>query len=212
MSLEVAVRHRLGAFTLDVAFTAPSGVTALFGPSGAGKTSIVNAIAGLTRPDFGRIVADGTVLLDTEAGIFVPRHKRRVGYVFQEGRLFPHLSVRQNLVFGRWFAPRGALSADFGRIVEMLGIGRLLERRPAGLSGGEKQRVAIGRALLAGPRLLLMDEPLASLDTTARTRSCRTWRGFAMMSGCRSSTSATRSRRWHGSQRRLLRSRMVGSC
>jgi molybdate transport system ATP-binding protein len=168
VSLEVVLRHRQGAFALDVAFDAPSGITALFGPSGAGKTTIVNAIAGLLRPDHGRIVADGTMLLDTAAGTFVPRHRRRAGTVFQEGRLFPHLDVRQNLLFGRWFAPRGAPRADIGHIVDLLGIGHLLTRRPALLSGGEKQRVAIGRALLAAPRLLLMDEPLASLDAARK--------------------------------------------
>ncbi len=168
MGLEVALRHDFGGFRLDAAFAAPAGVTALFGPSGAGKTSVVNAIAGLLRPDAGRVVADGVVLVDTAAGIFVPRHRRRVGYVFQEGRLFPHLTVRQNLVFGRWFAPRDAAPADLGHIVELLGIGHLLDRRPAGLSGGEKQRVAIGRALLARPRLLLIDEPLAALDAARK--------------------------------------------
>lgn len=164
MSVEVALRQRLGAFTLDVAFSAPPGVTALFGRSGAGKTSVIQAIAGLSRPEAGRIVVDGVVLFDAERRVDVPRHRRRVGYVFQEGRLFPHLSVRGNLRFGQWFAPRGARAAEFDRVVEMLGIGDLLDRRPGGLSGGEKQRVAIGRALLAGPRILLMDEPLAALD------------------------------------------------
>jgi molybdate transport system ATP-binding protein len=164
MALDVRLDHRLGAFVLDVAFTAPPGVTALFGRSGAGKTSVVNAVAGLVAPKAGRIAVDGTVLLDSAAGIAVPRHRRRVGYVFQEARLFPHLTVRQNLGFGRWFAPRRAPRVEMGDVVELLGIGGLLERRPGALSGGEKQRVAIGRALLSAPRLLLMDEPLASLD------------------------------------------------
>src|SRR5690606_1140392 len=112
----------------------------------------------------GRVALDDLVLLDSERGIFVPPHRRRIGYVFQEGRLFPHLSVRQNLLYGRWFAPSGERREALDNVVDLLGIAGLLERRPGSLSGGEKQRVAIGRALLASPRLLLMDEPLASLD------------------------------------------------
>jgi molybdate transport system ATP-binding protein len=164
--LEIDIAHRLGQFDLDVHFRSGRGLTALFGRSGAGKTSIVNAIAGLIRPERGRIVVDGSVLLDTEHGICAPAHRRRVGYIFQEGRLFPHLTVRQNLSFGRWFAAARERpgTAKFADVVDLLGIGGLLDRRPGGLSGGEKQRVAIGRALLASPRLLLMDEPLASLD------------------------------------------------
>lgn len=170
--LSVSITHRLGGFTLDVAFESEGGLTALFGRSGAGKTSLVNAIAGLIRPDRGRIAVDGEVLTDTEARRFVPAHRRRIGYVFQEDRLFPHLSVRQNLVYGSWFAPKTEPKpvggGDFDQVVQLLGIGHLLTRRPANLSGGEKQRVAIGRALLARPRLLVMDEPLASLDETRR--------------------------------------------
>jgi molybdate transport system ATP-binding protein len=169
--LSVSVIHRLGGFALDAAFDSAGGLTALFGRSGAGKTSLVNAIAGLYRPDRGRIEIDGEVLTDTATGIFVPAHRRRVGYIFQEGRLFPHLSVRQNLVYGRWFAPRAAKAfggGAFDQIVGLLGIEHLLARRPANLSGGEKQRVAIGRALLARPRILVMDEPLASLDEGRR--------------------------------------------
>jgi len=162
--LEVDIEHKLGAFELDIHFSSGRGLTALFGRSGAGKTSVVNAIAGLLRPGRGRIVVDGAVLLDTERGIGAPAHRRRVGYVFQEGRLFPHLTVRQNLRFGRWFVPGLAPAVQLDYVVDLLGIGALLDRRPGRLSGGEKQRVAIGRALLAGPRLLLMDEPLASLD------------------------------------------------
>jgi molybdate transport system ATP-binding protein len=163
--LEVDIAHRIGEFTLDVHFRSGRGLTALFGRSGAGKTSIINAIAGLIRPQQGRIVIDGAVLLDTGRGVCVPTHRRRVGYVFQEGRLFPHLTVRQNLLFGNWFAPlRERRAARLDDVVDLLGIGPLLDRRPGRLSGGEKQRVAIGRALLASPRLLLMDEPLASLD------------------------------------------------
>ena len=164
MTLAVAVRRRLGSFTLDVAFESAGRLTALFGPSGSGKTSLVNLIGGLGRPDAGRIAIDGKPLVDTEARVFVPMHRRRVGYVFQDARLFPHLTVRQNLRYGRFFTPAAERYADFDRVVDLLGIGRLLDRRPDRLSGGEKQRVAIGRALIASPRLMLMDEPLASLD------------------------------------------------
>lgn len=160
--LEVALSHDFGGFALDVAFTAPGGVTALFGRSGAGKTTVVNAVAGLLRPSSGRIAAGGEVLFDAAAGVFVPPHRRRVGYVFQDGRLFPHLSVRANLLYGARFA--GAGEAELPRVVGLLGLDALLARRPGALSGGEKQRVAIGRALLARPRMLLMDEPLAALD------------------------------------------------
>lgn len=165
MTLSVELRHRLPGLTLDVAFDAPAGVTALFGPSGAGKTTIVNAVAGLMRPDFARISAQGAVLADSAAGIHLPPHRRRIGYVFQDARLFPHLTVRQNLLYGQWFArPRPADTSDLYRISELLGIGALLPRRTAALSGGERQRVALGRAILSQPRLLLMDEPLAALD------------------------------------------------
>jgi molybdate transport system ATP-binding protein len=168
MSLAVEIEHRLGAFELDAHFSAEGRVTALFGRSGAGKTSLVNAIAGLIRPERGRVIVDGETLLDTEHGIFVPKHRRRIGYVFQEGRLLPHLSVRKNLRYGAWFAPHDARYVEFDRVVETMGIGHLLDRKPDKLSGGERQRVAIGRALLASPRLLLMDEPLAQLDATRR--------------------------------------------
>lgn len=163
MTLTVAVKHRFAGFTLDLAFEAGPGVTALFGASGSGKSSVVNAVAGLLRPDTGRITRDGAVLLDTAQGINLPPHRRRIGYVFQDDRLFPHLTVRQNLAFGRWFAPK-TTGVSLDRVVEMLDIGPLLTRRPGSLSGGERQRVAIGRALLANPQILLMDEPLAALD------------------------------------------------
>ena len=162
--LSVRVAHRLGDFSLDATFDSEAGLTALFGRSGAGKTSLVNAIAGLIRPTHGRIVLDNTVLTDTDSRVFVPARRRRIGYVFQEGRLFPHLTVRQNLLYGRWFAREKGRAGEVEHVVDLLGIGDLLARRPANLSGGEKQRVAIGRALLAQPRLLIMDEPLASLD------------------------------------------------
>jgi molybdate transport system ATP-binding protein len=164
VSLAVDVAHRLGDFRLETAFRSDGQLTALFGRSGAGKTSLVNIIAGLIRPDSGRVVVDGEPLVDSERRIFTPRHRRRLGYVFQEGRLFPHLTVRQNLLYGQWFTARGERYGSLDQVVELLGIGQLLDRPPTRLSGGEKQRVAIGRALLASPRLLLMDEPLASLD------------------------------------------------
>ncbi|MFC7400382.1 molybdenum ABC transporter ATP-binding protein [Chelatococcus sp. GCM10030263] len=163
MTIAVDVAHAFGRFRLTARFEGEGGVTALFGRSGSGKTSLVNIIAGLLRPEHGRVVVDGVTLVDTKRRIFVPPHRRRLGYVFQEARLFPHLTVRQNLLYGRFFTPAAERPA-IAPVIEMLGIGHLLDRRPAGLSGGEKQRVAIGRALLAGPRLLLMDEPLASLD------------------------------------------------
>ncbi|ESX89773.1 molybdenum ABC transporter ATP-binding protein [Mesorhizobium sp. M0924] len=164
MSVLVDISHRLGGFAVDARFESAGRLTALFGPSGSGKTTLINVIAGLIRPDKGRIAVDGRVLVDTDAGIFVPKHKRRIGMVFQDARLFPHMSVAGNLRYGRWFTPPAERYADIDAVVELLGIGPLLDRRPAKLSGGEKQRVAIGRALLASPKLLLMDEPLASLD------------------------------------------------
>ena len=162
--LAVDVDKQLGAFKVAVRFEAKSGATALFGPSGAGKTTVVNMIAGLLRPHHGSIVLDETVLFDAAAGIDVPPHKRRIGYVFQEGRLFPHLSVRQNLDYGRRMSGRPRDASEFERIAALLDIGHLLDRRPRMLSGGERQRIAVGRALLMRPRLLLLDEPLASLD------------------------------------------------
>ncbi len=162
--LKVRVRHGFSDFTVDAAFDAPPGLTVLFGRSGSGKTTIVNTVAGLLSPDAGRIVSGDHLLLDTDRRVFLKPHRRRLGYIFQEGRLFPHLSVRQNLAYGAWFAPKNAPREDMGRVIEMLGIGPLLDRRPGALSGGEKQRVAIGRALLSAPRLILADEPLAALD------------------------------------------------
>lgn len=164
MTLSVALTHRLGRFDLDVAFDAPPGLTMLFGQSGSGKTTVINAVAGLLKPQAGRVALDERVFQDSARRIWLPPHRRDLGYIFQEGRLFPHLTVRQNLGYGRWFARRDTPRESLGRVVEMLGIGHLLDRRPALLSGGEKQRVAIGRALLAGPRLILADEPLAALD------------------------------------------------
>ncbi len=163
MTIEIDVALHRKTFALEVAFTAGAGLTALFGRSGSGKTTVIDLIAGLSHPQRGRIVIDGTVLLDTATGVRMPVHRRRIGCVFQEARLLPHLSVRQNLRFGRLFA-RGSGGPSLAAVADLLGIAPLLERRPAGLSGGERQRVAIGRALLARPRLLLMDEPLSALD------------------------------------------------
>jgi molybdate transport system ATP-binding protein len=163
MTLEVTAEKQLGDFELDASFASDGKITAIFGRSGSGKTTLVNVIAGLITPARGRVAVDGTVLLDTEAGIDLPAYKRRVGYVFQEARLLPHLSVRQNLLYGRWFIPR-ALRQDPKPVMDLLDLEPLLHRGTAQLSGGEKQRLSIGRALLASPRLLLMDEPLSSLD------------------------------------------------
>jgi molybdate transport system ATP-binding protein len=168
MMLVLDVEKRLGDFFIHASFASAGGVTALFGSSGAGKTTLVNMIAGLIAPDRGRIVLDRTALFDSAAGIEVPVHKRRIGYVFQEGRLFPHLSVAANLDYGRRMQRLAREPAEMDRIVDLLDIGNLLDRRPGRLSGGERQRVAVGRALLMRPRLLLLDEPLASLDATRK--------------------------------------------
>jgi molybdate transport system ATP-binding protein len=166
--LVVEAKKQLGEFTVNASFAGESGATALFGPSGAGKTTVINMIAGLLRPDSGRIVLNDDVLFDHAARIDMPAARRRLGYVFQEGRLFPHLSVRHNLDYGRWMGGYPSDLAAFGRVVELLDIGHLLGRRPGKLSGGERQRVAVGRALLMRPRLLLLDEPLASLDAARK--------------------------------------------
>ncbi len=168
MTLRVDVEHSAGQFNLSASFEAKGRLTALFGPSGAGKTMLINMIGGLLRPDCGVISVEGRVLVDTATKTFLPPHKRRIGYVFQDARLFPHLTVCQNLRFGRFFSPRAGRWADEGAIIDLLGIGHLLDRRPSLLSGGETSRVAIGRALLASPHLLLMDEPLAALDEARR--------------------------------------------
>ena len=162
--LRVDVAKHLGEFSVEVAFTSAGRVTGLFGASGAGKTSLINMIAGLLRPDRGSIAIDGETLDDTGASLHVPAHRRRIGYVFQDARLFPHLDIRQNLDYGRRMNRLAADPAQHKRVTDLLDIGHLLDRRPGKLSGGERQRVALGRALLAQPRLLLLDEPLGSLD------------------------------------------------
>jgi molybdate transport system ATP-binding protein len=166
--LRVEVEKRFGDFHLAAKFAGGGKVTALFGASGAGKTTIVNMIAGLLRPDRGRIVLDDAVLFDSAARIYLPAYRRHIGYVFQEGRLFPHLSVVHNLDYGRWMNGLAFDAAERERVVRLLDIAHLLDRRPGRLSGGERQRVAIGRALLTRPRLLLLDEPLASLDAARK--------------------------------------------
>jgi molybdate transport system ATP-binding protein len=167
--LKIDVVKQLGDFSLEAAFESTGGVTGLFGTSGAGKSSLINMIAGLLRPDRGTIMIDGVAMDDSAARIHVPPHRRRIGYVFQDARLFPHLSVRANLDYGRRMNGLPVDAAHQARVVDLLGIGALIDRRPGALSGGERQRVALARALLGRPRLLLLDEPLGSLDAERKS-------------------------------------------
>ncbi len=164
MTLDVVIRHPLGRISLDVSFKTDAGLTAIVGPSGAGKTSVLDAMAGILRPAESRIVCAGRVLEDSARGVSVPAHQRRIGYVRQEPLLFPHLTVRQNLLYGHWFTPTSERRIREQDVVSLLDLEMLLARRPGRLSGGELQRVALGRALLTSPQLLLLDEPLASVD------------------------------------------------
>jgi molybdate transport system ATP-binding protein len=166
--LRVDVSKQLGEFALSASFVSEGRVTGLFGASGAGKSSLINMIAGLLRPDRGVIAIDDETLDDTAKKLHVPPHRRRIGYVFQDARLFPHLDVRQNLDYGRRMNRLTDDPAARTRVTELLDVGHLLDRRPGKLSGGERQRVALGRALLSKPRLLLLDEPLGSLDEGRR--------------------------------------------
>lgn len=165
--MQVSIQKQLEAFALQVSFVLAShGITILWGASGSGKTTLLQCLAGLLRPDAGRIACREAVWFDAERGVCLAPERRRLGYVFQDVRLFPHLSVRSNMLFGRRF--RGPSGVSFEDVVALLGLGRLLHRTPSDLSGGEKQRVAVGRALLACPELLLMDEPLTGLDRGKR--------------------------------------------
>ncbi len=167
MSVGIDIGHAAGDFRLDVCEQMPPGFTALVGPSGSGKTTTLNVIAGLTRPARAVVTLDGTLLADTGRKVWLAAHRRRIGYVFQEPRLFPHLTVRKNLLYGHWFRRRQSPLAAEG-VIDLLNLRGLLDRRPSRLSGGEQQRVALGRALLSAPRLLLLDEPLASIDQAHR--------------------------------------------
>lgn len=168
MLFEVEVARRVGSAEVALTFASSASVTALVGPSGAGKTSVLNMIAGIAEPDRGRISVGGRMLFDSEAGVAVPPERRRCGYVFQDDRLFPHLNVRHNLIYGFRLAPPSEHWIDPDEVIELLGLRGLVGRKPGTLSGGEARRVAIGRALLSAPAFLLMDEPLTSLDRDRR--------------------------------------------
>lgn len=168
MRFEVDLAKRIGEVDITLAFVSDAPVTGLMGPSGIGKTTILNMIAGIIRPDRGRIRIGSQLLFDADAGVDLPPERRRCGYVFQDNRLFPHMSVRRNLLYGHALASADELWTDFDAVVDLLGLSALLERRPRTLSGGEARRVAIGRALLSAPSFLLMDEPLSSLDIGRR--------------------------------------------
>jgi molybdate transport system ATP-binding protein len=167
--IHVDIHHPLEQITLDVRLELEGGLIALLGPSGAGKSRTLDVVAGLFRPTDGFVALDEHVLTDTTRRIWVPPHERRIGYVFQDSRLFPHLTVRQNLAFGQWFTRHGGPGvASFDDVVGLLDLDALLARPPARLSGGERRRVALGRALLSRPKLLLLDEPLGSLEVAKR--------------------------------------------
>lgn len=168
MTIRVVIRHPLERIGLDVDLSMNGGLTALLGPSGGGKTRTLEVIAGLLRPASGLVIVDGEVLADTERGVWIAPHARRIGYVFQDSRLFPHLTVRQNLAFGHWFSRQRTAGATLDDVVQLLDLQPLLGRHPDRLSGGEQRRVALGRALLSNPRLLLLDEPLGSLEVNKR--------------------------------------------
>ena len=173
MSFEIEIERRLGEAHIALSLASDGGVTALFGPSGAGKSSVLNMVAGLLRPDRGRIAVDGLLLFDDATGLNLAPERRRAGYVFQDGRLFPHKRVHDNLLYGWRLAPPESRWMTLDQAIDFLGIAHLLDRWPRSLSGGEAQRVAIGRALLSGPRFLLMDEPLSSLDAARREEILR---------------------------------------
>lgn len=166
--LELELSYRRGGFALELELAVDERVCGLLGDSGSGKTTLLDLVAGLRRPDRGRVRLDGETLFDAAAGVDLPPERRRLGYLFQDGALFPHLDVRGNLRYG--LRRRGAGGPAEADVIEVLGLAPLLGRRCAGLSGGEKQRVALGRALLSAPRLLLLDEPMASLDGTLKRR------------------------------------------
>lgn len=166
--IRFAIQHRIGELAVDAEAGIGRGLTGLVGPSGSGKTTILNILAGLIRADRVRFVMDDEVIADSDARVFMPVHARGIGYVFQEPRLFPHLTVRQNVLFGRWFERRKTPAVQVDGLIDLLNLGGLLTRYPSRLSGGEKQRVALARALVSSPRLLLLDEPLASVDQRHR--------------------------------------------
>lgn len=169
LEFDARLRYPAG-FELDVSFQSDAAVTALFGPSGSGKTSVLSLVAGLRKPDQGRIAVAGHVLFASNERVNLPPEARRIGYVFQDHLLFPHLNVRDNLLYGARRRRAGAREVDYGQVLEVLELGSLVDRAPHTLSGGQRQRVALGRAILAGPELLLMDEPLASLDQSLKDR------------------------------------------
>ena len=168
--IEVQARLKRKHFELDASLQLTQRVNAIYGPSGSGKSTLLSIIAGITQPDSGRIMINGECLFDSELQINIPIHERKIGLVFQDGRLFPHLTVEHNLSYALNFTPVQKQQFQLKKIVELLEIGQLLNQRPHQLSGGEKQRIALGRALLSSPRLLMLDEPLASLDERLKSQ------------------------------------------